>query len=245
VSRSGHVICERLARGSATAIMTAMPITATVPRWLSLREHHETADHSGPPPLAKNKHPRDSIFGRAAVGRRSSPSAERDDAMRAHNTNRHAHARMESVFAGAHSKASGPRSMRLIHSSTDPYRTFGRRTQEPPMLENEIAEIQTEIDGLPIVVRLVLRDGRAENRSVRDLADIQSWLSGTLEKIVERMRGSPIRGDESSGTPLAVVELTSSGARLLQVPTEPVLRVGTLELHLSERTAKRSDRAIG
>jgi DNA-binding response OmpR family regulator len=162
--------------------------------------------------------------------------------MRAHNT--HTYGRMHSVLAGADSKGSKPMSMRSIHSSTE-HRTLAGRTQQPVMLQNAMAEIKTEIDGLPVLVRLVLQDVRPETRSVRvDVADINSWLSGTLEKFVERMRGNPNRGDKSSEEPPAVVKLISSGTRLLQNQTETVLRVGALELDLIERIATRSDRPI-
>jgi DNA-binding response OmpR family regulator len=78
-------------------------------------------------------------------------------------------------------------------------------------------------------------------------ADIHSLLSSTLEKVVERMRGSPLRRDEPSKQPLAFVELISSGAPSVRPPaplTETVLRVGPLELDLIDRTAKRGDRRI-
>ena len=114
-------------------------------------------------------------------------------------------------------------------------------------MRNEMAELLTNIDGLPVLVRLIVHDVPAETRSGRiKVAEIQSRLSSTLEKMVARMRGSPIRRDDPTSKPLAVVELISSGARLLRLPTfnETVLRVGSLELDLIERTAKRSDRQI-
>ena len=60
------------------------------------------------------------------------------------------------------------------------------------------------------------------------------------------MRGTPIRGDDPTSEPLAIVELISSGGRLLRLPAlnKTVLRVGSLELDLIERTAKRGDRPI-
>jgi DNA-binding winged helix-turn-helix (wHTH) protein len=162
--------------------------------------------------------------------------------MRAHNAPRPTQERM---VAGADSNASEPRSMRLIHSSTSQPRHFGPSTREPPMPRNETAEILTEIDGLALLVRVVVQDAPAENRSDPvNVAGLHSWLSRTLEKMVERTRGSPIRGDEPSRKPLGIVEFISSGARLVRPPTETVLRIGPLELDLIDRTAKRGDRQI-
>jgi DNA-binding response OmpR family regulator len=73
-------------------------------------------------------------------------------------------------------------------------------------------------------------------------ADVHSLLSATLEKAIERMRGSPLRHDAISEQTLAIVELISGG-----VPAplnDTVLRVGPLELDLIDRTAKRNDRGI-
>jgi DNA-binding winged helix-turn-helix (wHTH) protein len=136
--------------------------------------------------------------------------------------------------------------MRLIHSSNGQHRSFGRGMREWSM-RDRTAELLTNIDGLPILVRLVVQDVPAEARSGHiKLAEIQSRLSSTLEEMVERMRGSPIRGDDPTSEPLAIVELISSGGRLLQLPAvnNTVLRVGSLELDLIERIATRSDRQI-
>jgi DNA-binding winged helix-turn-helix (wHTH) protein len=137
--------------------------------------------------------------------------------------------------------------MRLIHSSNGEQSSFGRSMREPS-IRNGTAELVTNIDGIPILVRLVVQDVPAETRSGRiKVAEIQSRLSSTLEKMVERMRGSPMRYDDPTSEPLAIVELISSGAHLLRLPalpTETVLRVGPLELDLIDRTAKRGDRQI-
>jgi hypothetical protein len=71
---------------------------------------------------------------------------------------------------------------------------------------------------------------------------IHSLVSTKLEKMVDRMRGAPLRRDEA----LAIVALGSSGepsARLLAPLDETVLRVGPLELDLIE-AAKRGVRHI-
>jgi DNA-binding response OmpR family regulator len=120
--------------------------------------------------------------------------------------------------------------------------------RESPMLRNAVAELLADIEGLPVLVRLLVQDVPAEMRSdlVTD-ADVHSLLSTTLEKVIERMRGSPLRRDDPSKQPLAIVELISSGVPSAQPPaplTDTVLRVGPLELDLIDRTVKRGDRGI-
>ncbi len=63
-----------------------------------------------------------------------------------------------------------------------------------------MAELLAEIEGLPILVRLLVRDIPAQMPSdlVYKDADIHSLLSNTLEKMVDRMRGSPLRHDGPS-----------------------------------------------
>jgi DNA-binding response OmpR family regulator len=111
-----------------------------------------------------------------------------------------------------------------------------------------MAELLADIEGLPVLVRLLVQDAPAEMRSdlVTD-ADVQSLLSTTLEKVIERMRGSPLRRDDPSKQPLAIVELISSGVPSTGLPaplTDTVLRVGPLELDLIDRSVKRGDRGI-
>ena len=92
-----------------------------------------------------------------------------------------------------------------------------------------MAELQADIDGLPLLVRLVVKDVPAgmQSDSVSGDSDIHKLLLSTLGKMVDRMRGSSLR----------------SAAPSTQ-PNETVLRVGPLELDLLDRTAKRGDRQI-
>jgi DNA-binding response OmpR family regulator len=117
------------------------------------------------------------------------------------------------------------------------------------MSQNERAELLADVDGLPILVRFLLKDMPAEMQSefVSTGADIQSLLSNTLEKIVDRIRGTSLRSDGPSKQSLPIVELIPSGeppVRLAAPPNETVLRAGSLELDLLDRTAKRGDRQI-
>jgi DNA-binding winged helix-turn-helix (wHTH) protein len=173
--------------------------------------------------------------------------------MRAHNASRDAALRMDSALVGADSKTSAPRSA-SIHFLNSPararqHRGFVRSSQTPPALRNETAELLADIDGLPILVRFLVKDVPADMQSdaASGEADLRSLLSSTLETMVDRMRGSPLRNDDPSKQPLAIVELISSAeplVRLRALLNETVLRVGSLELDLVDRTAKRGDRQI-
>jgi DNA-binding response OmpR family regulator len=95
-----------------------------------------------------------------------------------------------------------------------------------------MAELLVDVDGVPVLVRLLVKDAPAEMQfdSVSKDADIHAVLSRALEGVVDRMRGSSLRNDDDSNQPLP--------------SNETVLRVGPLELDLLDRTAKRGDRQI-
>ena len=116
--------------------------------------------------------------------------------MRAYNTNREISDRRASAFVGTDSAAAESSPIQLVNSSTRPgqHRNPVWRTPESPMLRNGMAELLADIEGLPVLVRLLVQDVPAEMRSdlVTD-ADVHSLLSTTLEKVIERMRGSPLR----------------------------------------------------
>ena len=171
--------------------------------------------------------------------------------MRTHNTSRQTRDRMESALLHTDSRTPELRPIQLLNSSARPgqRRSSVRRTREPPMLPNGRAELLADIEGLPVLVRLLVRDAPVEMRCdpVYGDADINPRLSSTLERMVERMRGFPLRRDDPSKQPLAIVEVISSGESLVQLPALPnetVLCVGPLELDLLDRTAKRGDRQI-
>lgn len=173
--------------------------------------------------------------------------------MRTHNSSSYTQDRMDSAVVGAESGTSQPRlaSAHLLSSSTSArqHKNIARSTRLPPTLLNEMAELTADIDGLPILVRILFKDLPAEMQS--DLlsrgVDIHSLLSSMLEKIIDRMYGSSSRADAPAKKSLATVELISIGdptVRLPALPNETVLRVGSLELDLLDRTAKRDDRQI-
>jgi DNA-binding winged helix-turn-helix (wHTH) protein len=134
----------------------------------------------------------------------------------------------------------------LLNSSTraEQHRGNVRSTRVPPTLRNEMTELLVDVDGLPVLVRFLVE---MHSDSFSKDADIDSLLSHTFEKMVDRMRGSSLRNDAVSKQPLAIVELASHrepAVRLPVPPDETVLRVGPLELDLLDRTAKRGDRQI-
>ena len=76
---------------------------------------------------------------------------------------------------------------------------------------------------------------------------IHSLLLSALEKIVDQMHRASLRSDDQSRRPLAIAKTDSSIESSVGSPAEPretMLRVGSLELDLINRTAKRGDRPI-
>jgi DNA-binding response OmpR family regulator len=76
---------------------------------------------------------------------------------------------------------------------------------------------------------------------------IHSLLTSAVEKIVDRMYVASLRSDDQSRRPLAIDETDSSVESSVRSPAEPretMLRVGSLELDLINRTARRGDRPI-
>jgi DNA-binding winged helix-turn-helix (wHTH) protein len=165
-------------------------------------------------------------------------------------TSRNIANRVEAAFVGAESKSSEARSTPPSPPTRrGQHRSFVRSTQNPPTPRNEVAELLADIDGVPVLVRFHMEGIPAEVQSdlVSKDADLHSLLSITLEKMVDRMRGSSPRSEDQSKQPLATVELISSAEHLARLPVlsnDAVLRVGSLELDLLDRTAKRGDRKI-
>jgi hypothetical protein len=174
---------------------------------------------------------------------------EKDDKMRNHGINHDMADRPDTAFVRADPRTSGSASIHFFNPSTQLGRQHNhvQGTGMPPTLWNEMVEFQADIDGLPILFRLLVKDVPTEVQSgeVASYADIHSLLSSTLEQMVNRMRGSSPRRNDLSKPPLAIAEMIPSGetpARPPAPPMETVLRVGPLELDLLDRTAKRGDR---
>jgi two-component system, OmpR family, response regulator len=78
-------------------------------------------------------------------------------------------------------------------------------------------------------------------------AEIDPQLLSTLETILDRMHGRPRRTNDPTELPPAIAELLSSIASLARQSVESaetMLCVGSLQLDLIDRTAKRGDRPI-
>jgi DNA-binding winged helix-turn-helix (wHTH) protein len=171
--------------------------------------------------------------------------------MISYNSNRKTLDRAESRFAGTDSRTSAPRSMQLQNSFNRPgqHLSVVRPTRMPATVRNGIAEVLADIDGLPVLFRVLLKDlaARMQSDSASEDADINSLLSRTLQTLVDGMRGLSPRTAPPSKQPFAMVELISSGEPSAELPAplnQTVLQVGPLELDLLDRTAKRGDRKI-
>ncbi len=163
--------------------------------------------------------------------------------MRTRGSRRDTPDRIEPAFVRTDPWIPEPRSMCLpiLSTQTGQYRDAVQGTQKPFGLRNGMAELLADIDGLPILMRFFVHDVPTEMRSgfLSKGDDFHSLLSSILEKMVDRMRGSPLGLDEPSKR--------SSGDRLVRQPGPPKeteLRVGPLELDLIDRTAKRGERQI-
>jgi DNA-binding winged helix-turn-helix (wHTH) protein len=183
--------------------------------------------------------------------RRSQPIravGRKDITMRARNSS-YPHDAVNALFITAGSRRSA--SIELLGSSTSAGQDQGRvqSRRAPTKLRDEMAELLTEIDGLPVLVCLVITDIPADVRSsfLPRGNGVHSLPFTALEKMVDRVRGSSAPSDAPSRPAPALVELISDGAPLAQLPApsnETVLRVGPLELDLLDRSAKRGDRKI-
>jgi DNA-binding response OmpR family regulator len=172
--------------------------------------------------------------------------------VRTQNASRHTPDRTESAFV-ARLRTPGPRSasVHLLDSSTRPgqHRGFVQNTQLPSALQTQMADFLVEVEGLPVVVRFLVKELLAEMQSsfVSNGADIHTLLSGTLETMANRIRDSYLRGNDRARQSPARDELMSGGEPVVPLPApqnETVLRVGSLELDLIDRSAKRCDRQI-
>ena len=173
--------------------------------------------------------------------------------MRAQNSRRDTADRMDTAFAGAYIRTSAPRSAATLSLKSSGiaahHRRFVSGTRKPATSRDELGELLADIDGLPILFRFLLDDAPAEilSEAVSKDPGLHSLLLSTLEKMVDRMRGLPLRRNDTSNQPRAIVEMISSEQPLLRPPVPPneaVLRVGPLELDLIDRTAKRGGRQI-
>jgi DNA-binding winged helix-turn-helix (wHTH) protein len=168
--------------------------------------------------------------------------------MRAYKINRGSFDRTMSPSVATDTRNSDPRPVRLLDVSSRLGQPccFARSTQETPTPRNEAAELLSSIDGLPNLARHLVHDVLAELPTdvFSQETDIRSLLLGTLERIADRMRGSPVRLKAGSERRPGSVEVSPSGNPPLASGTETTLHVGALELDLIDRTARRGERRI-
>ena len=109
-------------------------------------------------------------------------------------------------------------------------------------------DLKVQANGLLILFRFPVDDGRTEMASavVDSHADIHSWLSTALGKIVDQLCGPAKRGVGTPSEPvLIIVGMGSSEKSVIGPPVaQTLLRVGRLNLNLLDRMAKRGDRQI-
>jgi DNA-binding winged helix-turn-helix (wHTH) protein len=115
--------------------------------------------------------------------------------------------------------------------------------QSSPTSRTDVTQFLADIDGVPVLVRFIVGDIRGEVQSRFVVGDTLSLLSSTVEKLVDRIGGSPLRDNDHPKRPLATVELISNPEHPAR-SNDTMLRVGPLELDLLDRTAKRGDRRI-
>jgi DNA-binding winged helix-turn-helix (wHTH) protein len=182
-----------------------------------------------------------------AEGRRIRTAQGKEVAMRAYRTNGDSLDRTKSASVATDTRISDPGPARLNASSRlVQHRCFVRSTQAPPMPPHEAAGLLGSIEGLPNPVRHLFQDLLAELQAdvfLQD-ADIRSLLPGTLERIANRMRGSSLRRKAGSERRPGSAEVPSGEDPSPVSNAETTLRVGTLELDLIDRTARRGKRRI-
>jgi DNA-binding response OmpR family regulator len=138
----------------------------------------------------------------------------------------------ESMFADSTAVGLGSASMHRMTSSTEPVKR--------PIDVSITPSQRTLRTNAPAAAALPADLGGLEGV-------IHSLLSSALEKIVDRLYRESLRSDDQSGRSLAIAERDSSIESSVRSPAEPretLLRVGSLELDLINRTAKRGDRPI-
>jgi DNA-binding winged helix-turn-helix (wHTH) protein len=224
---------------SLVSLPSEMPIAGDSMATTSVKEIEKT------PPGRPDNQAMTSFNPAFAANPRGGP---KDITMRARDSS-YPHDGINALFITAGSRRSA--SIELLGSSTRAGQDQGgvQSRRVPTKLRDEMTELLTEIDGLPVLVCLVITDIPADVRSsfLPRGNGVHSLPFTALEQMVDRMRGSSAPSDAPSRPAPALVELISDGDSLPQLPApsnETVLRVGPLELDLLDRSAKRGDRKI-
>jgi DNA-binding response OmpR family regulator len=135
-----------------------------------------------------------------------------------------------------------------IHAAASSNTSSFPSTQMPPTVRIETSEPFADVDGLPLLVPFLVKDLLStRDDSIPKNADAQTLLSIVLERMATRMRGLLAPMGDLSKQPITTVEFIWGDQSLVWSRVQPnarVLRVGSLELDLLGRTAKRGDRPI-
>jgi len=135
-----------------------------------------------------------------------------------------------------------------IHAAASSNTSSFPSMQMPPTVRIETSEPYANIDGLPLLVPFLVKDLLStRDGSIPKNADAQTLLSIVLERMATRMRGMLAPMGDLSKQPITMVEFIWGDQSLVWSRVQPnarVLRVGSLELDLLGRTARRGDRPI-
>src|ERR1700751_5632645 len=85
-------------------------------------------------------------------------------------------------------------------SGTKPSTTQALSINDPANARNEVAQLLADIDGVPVLVRFLVGDASIEMQChfAPANAELRSVLSSTVEKMVDRIGGSPLQRDDQS-----------------------------------------------
>src|SRR3978361_1927213 len=120
--------------------------------------------------------------------------------MKALNPSRSIPDRRGSALVAARSGPSVPRSasVHMLEPSTRPgqHRGLVQNAQTPSGLRNQMAEFLIDVEGLPVAVRILVKELLEEMQSsfVSKGAEIHALLSSTLASMADRIGGSSPRG---------------------------------------------------
>ena len=134
-----------------------------------------------------------------------------------------------------------------IHAAASSNTSSFPSMQMPATVRIETSEPFADIDGLPLLVPILVKDLLStRDDSIPKNADAQTLLSIVLERMAARMRGALAPMGDLSKQPITMIEFMWGDQSLVWSRVQPkrVLRVGSLELDLMGRIAKRGNRPI-
>src|SRR6266404_7791381 len=143
------------------------------------------------------------------------------------------------LSTSADSNLAEPRSA-SIHAVASSNTSSFPSKQMPATVRIETSEPFADIDGLPLLVPILVKDLLStRDDSIPKNADAQTLLSIVLERMAARMRGVLAPMGDLSKQPITMVEFIWGNQSLVWSRVQPkrVLRVGSLELDLMGRIA--------